>query len=87
MLNFLTKVLRAARLIDLRCLVDPGFNVFSCCQVATTVIALPLPTLQTRATEPLSSTHRGITPTGITRGYERGIETVSVLSAFFGSCV
>lgn len=42
------------------------------------VIALPLLTLQTRATDPLSSTHRGITPMGITRGYERGIRTGSV---------
>lgn len=42
------------------------------------VIALPLLTLQTRATDPLSSTHRGITPMGITRGYERSIGTGSV---------
>lgn len=75
-IRFLNKGLRATWLIGLRCLVDPGLNISSRVQVATMVIALPLPTLQTRATEPLSSTRRGITPMGITRGYERSIDTV-----------
>lgn len=46
-----------------------------------TVIAHPLPTLQTRAMDPLSSTHRGITPMGATRGYERDIVTAPVFRA------
>lgn len=52
-----------------------------------TVIALPLPTLQTRVMDPLSLTHRGITPTGTTRGYERSIETLlPLLSELFLTC-
>lgn len=81
-IRFLNKGLRATWLIGLRCLVDPGLNISSRVQVATMVIALPLPTLQTRATEPLSSTRRGITPMGITRGYEQA----STLLCLFTCC-
>lgn len=48
------------------------------------VIALPLPTLQTRVMDPLSLIHHGITPMGTTRGYERSIKTLlSLLSELF----